>query len=376
LTPPFVTPHNYGMNTSEKRLSTRQLLVKIPNVSCLYRHTVNSTYYGIKKAGGKRKEHSLDTTDRQIAERKLRAWITSLGKIDPEAEKTTLAELLEKFTTTRSGMSKSTQNTESGIINSLKKNWKHGLDIRVSRIRPSMLDEWLATVEPSLKNSSYNRYTLFVKQLFELALGDKMISESPYSQLRMNWKRPQKPVRRVPTDQQFQAIVKNIREERQNIQSEESANFVEFLGLAGLGQAEANSLTWGDVDWQNERLIIRRKKTQGLFYPPIYAHLKPLLQRLFDKFQTKPPPQTKLFTILDARKSLTNACKRLAYPHFTQRSIRAHLIRRLWQSGVDIKLISKWQGHTDGGRLILSTYTEVFGDDDSEYVKRELAKIK
>jgi integrase len=364
------------MKNAANRLSTRQLLVKIPNVACLYRHSLNHTYYGIKKAAGKRKEHSLDTTDRQIAERKLRAWITSLGKIDPEAEKTTLAELLEKFTATRSGMSKSTQNTESGIINSLKKHWKHGLDIRVSRIRPSMLDEWLATVEPTLKNSSYNRYTLLVKQLFELALGDKIISESPYPQLRKSWKRPQKPLRRVPTEQQFQAIVKNIREQRQNTQSEESANFVEFLGLAGLGQAEASSLAWGDVDWQNERLVVRRKKTQGLFYPPLYAHLKPLLQKLYDKCQPKPAPQTKIFTIFDARKSLTNACKRLEYPHFTQRSIRAYLIRRLWQSDVDIKLISKWQGHTDGGRLILSTYTEVFGDNDADYIKAELAKVK
>ena len=31
-----------------------------------------------------------------------------------------------------------------------------------------------------------------------------------------------------------------------------SADFVEFLGLAGLGQAEAAALTWPDIDWQRE----------------------------------------------------------------------------------------------------------------------------
>jgi hypothetical protein len=48
---------------------------------------------------------------------------------------------------------------------------------------------------------------------------------------------------------------------------------------------------------------------------------------------------------------------------------------RLWRSGLDKKLIAKWQGHQDGGALILSTYTEVFGSDDSEYESLQLAKL-
>jgi integrase len=336
---------------ANKRPSTRQLLEKIPNVPCLYRHSVNGSYYGIKKIAGKRKEHSLETTDRKIAERKLRAWITDLAKINTDAEKTTLAQLLEKFVLVRGGMSASTKRTDASIIKSLKAHWRHGLDIRISSIRPSMLDEWLAAVELHLKNSSYNRFTQFVKHLFDIALKDKMISESPHPNLRSGWKRPQKPIRLVPTDEQFQAIVANIRSQQLNAISEESADFIEFLGLAGLGQAEASSLIWGDVNFQKEEIIVRRKKTQGLFYVPIYQHLKPLLEKLYHSNQAPPSPDKKLFTISDARKSLTNTCNRLGYPHFTQRSIRAYLIRRLWQAGVDIKLISKWQGHQDGGRL-------------------------
>ena len=56
MTPHFVTPAAFQM--SGNRRSTRQLLAKIPNVLCLYRHKINGTYYGVKMTGCKRKEHS------------------------------------------------------------------------------------------------------------------------------------------------------------------------------------------------------------------------------------------------------------------------------------------------------------------------------
>jgi hypothetical protein len=46
---------------SSPQKSTRQQLVKVPQVPCLYRHALNHGYYGIKKVGGKRKEHALKT---------------------------------------------------------------------------------------------------------------------------------------------------------------------------------------------------------------------------------------------------------------------------------------------------------------------------
>ena len=61
--------------------------------------------------------------------------------------------------------------------------------------------------------------------------------------------------------------------------------------------------------------------------------------------------------------------------NFSQRNIRQCLILRLWKAGVDKKLIAKWQGHQDGGQLIMDTYTEVFGADDAEYEQQQLAKL-
>lgn len=366
------------MSVGEKRRSTRQLLVKVQNYPGLYRHSINKTYYGIKKITGKRKERSLLTTDRKLAERRLRDWSSDLEKVDAEVERTTMAGLLEKFAKTRQGKAPKTKQTEEWILKKFKAEWPFGLDVQVSRVRPSMLDEWLAKQEPKMKNSSYNRVALFLRQLFALAVNDRIIAESPFARVQKGWKRPEKPLRLVPTDEQFATILKDVRAQTQNVEADESANFIEFMGLAGLGQAETASLTWGDVNWNKGEygeLTVRRHKTKALFFPPIYPHLRPFLRSLYESHPSPPSADTRVFRIHDARKALTNACHRLKLPPFTQRSMRAYLIRRLWQAKVDLKLIAKWQGHSDGGRLILNTYTEVFGAADASYENSELAKL-
>jgi len=379
--------HTETVEQPRKYSTTRSQLSLVGNG--LYRH-VNGTYYACKYVQGKPKWKALETEDRKIAERKQRDWLANLNQIDSEAERTTLRQLIDKLLASRAGLAPKTVQTETWLAKTLRESWGNDLDIRVSQIRPSMLNTWLAKHEPNLKNSSYNAYTGFLKKLFELAVGDRMIpkSDNPYESIRKPWKSPRKTAKKrlVPTDEQFDAIVASIRNEAQNIHRVESANFIEFMGLAGLGQAEASSLTWGDMDWTgaihpnypNGCLAVRRKKTGVPFEVPMYPKLKPFLQRLFEgahKDGNPPTPETKLFTILDARKALTNACKRLEFPAFTQRSIRAYLICKLWRAKVDIKRIAKWQGHQDGGKLILSTYTEVFGSDDADYISAELAKL-
>jgi hypothetical protein len=117
--------------------------------------------------------------------------------------------------------------------------------MQVGEIKPSHLNEWLAQHEGRLKHTSHNRYTGFLKLLFEIATRDRMISESPFESVKTKWKKPQKPIRYVPTIEQFYAIVKEVRSQKDNDDAEASADFIQFLGEAGVGQAEASSLTRG-----------------------------------------------------------------------------------------------------------------------------------
>ncbi len=68
--------------------------IKIANFPGLYRHTRSGRYYGAKKLRGKRRECSLRTTDRKIAERRLRDWMRNLTAVDHGLERMTLRELI------------------------------------------------------------------------------------------------------------------------------------------------------------------------------------------------------------------------------------------------------------------------------------------
>ena len=96
--------------------------------------------------------------------------------------------------------------------------------------------------------------------------------ESPAASLKE--KRLGKPIRDTPSWEQFQAIIANIRAQRFNPDAKDSADYVEFIGLAGIGNAEANNLVWGDVDWTRGKIKIHRQKTDVGFLIPIYPQLR------------------------------------------------------------------------------------------------------
>ena len=129
---------------------------KIPNVVGLYKHTKSGRYLGAVKLCRKRREVSLRTKDRKIAERRLRDWIGNLRHIEPEKERTTLRELVDTFMAVNAGKSASTQTHHATFSKRLRQTWRLGMDVEVRAIRPSHIDQWLASHEARWKNTTYN----------------------------------------------------------------------------------------------------------------------------------------------------------------------------------------------------------------------------
>ena len=159
-----------------------------------------------------------------------------------------------------------------------------------------------------------------------------------------------KPIRKTPTFGEFKAIIADIRAQKYNADAEDSADFVEFLGLAGLGQAEASALHKSDIDWERETITTFRHKTKTGFAIPLYPQVNDLLRRRCDGTDSE-----FVFAVKDAKKAISAACKRLHLPHYSHRSFRRMFITRAIERGVDVKVIAEWQGHKDGGKLILGT---------------------
>ena len=319
---------------------------------CLYRYSPNGVYYARFESNGKEIRRSLRTTDRASAQRAL-AWIKQeREQVDPTQGKLTLAELCDRYAATIQHQAAKTIQRKLLIVHRIKSHWPTGRLTQVAKVRPSQVDLWLSRYH--FGSASRNLFISCIKEIFALALRDRIIATSPAAHLR--YAKRQKPIRATPSFEEFKAIVGTIRSQKFNGHDpEESADFVEFLGLAGLGKAEAAALRQSDIDWQHETITTFRQKTKSGFAIPIYPQLKPLLLRR----RHDSAPNERVFKIENAKKAIANACRRLNLPQYSHISFRRMFITRAIERGVDVKVIAEWQGHKDGGKLILDTYSHV-----------------
>ena len=352
--------------------STRQQLVKVPQVPCLYRHSLSRKYYGIKKVGGKRKEHSLDTIDRKLAERRLKKWIADLGKTNVEVERLTLREMLVQLQKVNQGKASKTRATDASIIRKFEETWPYDLDMRVSDVRTSHLNEWLALHEQRLKHTTYNRYAGFIKQLFAIAVDDRVIAESPAVKLKTPWKSPQTPKRHVPTIAQFEALVAHIRNQPFANKAEDTADFVEFLGYSGLRLGEATQVLWRDVNFDADTLLVtggeHGTKNHEVRTLPLFPPLRRLLEGLAKS--NGHSQNARLFGIDSAKKSIATACEKSGIPHFGHHAMRHFFCSNAIEAGCDFKVIAGWLGHKDGGVLVAMTYGHLRNEHSTAMAKK------
>ena len=324
---------------------------------CLYRYSSNGVYYARIRVDGKEIKRALETTDRAIANRELARFKNEQRQIDRSQGKLTLAQLCDRYVKTVQHQKPRTIERKTCIVGRIKREWPTGSKLtQIAKIKPSDVDLWLVSVSRRANrfgSASRNLHISCIKEVLALAVRDRIIPASPATHLRSA--KREKPIRLTPTFEQFKAIIADVRAQVFNADAQDSADFLEFLGLAGLGQAEAGSLTRSDVDLEAGRIITFRHKTSTGFAIPIFPQVRSLLERLCKGKSNG----HRLFRISDAKKALAGACRRLQMPPFSPRSLRRMFITRAIERGVDVKVVAEWQGHRDGGQLILSTYSHL-----------------
>src|SRR5262245_42728631 len=318
----------------------------------LYRYNPSGQYFARVRFRGKLYRRKLNTDDLALAKRKLRDFKSDLERTDASKGNTSFAAVLDAYEATLKG-SESTLEKKSAIIQLLKQTW-FGIDsLPLRSVVHSQVAAWLSKHYGEKSASHYNSALTLIRSALAMAVKDKIILENPSESL--TYRKRAKPIRLTPTFEQFKQIVADIRGQKFNREAEESGDLIEFLGLAGLGQAEAAAITRSHVDLEAGRITVYRHKTDTGFAIPIYPQLRPLVEKLCNGKKH----DERLFSINESRKALANACKRLGFPQFTHRSLRRMFITRAIEKGVDVKVIAEWQGHQDGGKLILQTYSHV-----------------
>jgi integrase len=324
---------------------------KVRGVEHLYRYTPTGKFYARFSRHGVEYRRSLKTADKETAKRELAALLGLETLRNPNERAITLERLVDRYQETIQNQAKHTVAIKKSICARIKREWPGGSDVLIRKIIPSQLQAFIA--RRRLGGSQHNAFITVFRQMFKLALDDKLISESPAAALK--WQKRKDPPRPTPDAQQFAAIIADVRAQPFNREADDSGDFLEAMGLLGLGQAELFALHRRDVDFKRNRIRIYRRKTSKSFEIPIYPQAVPLLSQLCKGKSA----DERLFAIKDAKKAIAGSCERLGFPHFTQRSLRRYFITNALERGVDVQTISRWQGHDDGGRLILSIYGHV-----------------
>ena len=325
----------------------------------IYQYQSSGAYYALFNLRGKRIKQRLGTSEHPCtslpeAKRLLADLKDSLDRTDVTASKKTLHQVIEQY---RAVMPFSTDTTKykTQYLDELKAGFPSTQKVR--DIKTSDMRGFLSQYEKRLSPATINKVVTLCRDVFAYAIEDKIIARSPMDGIKY---RKLKTIekRLTPTFDQFTAIVASIRSQVYADTARHSADLVEFMGLAGMGQGECAGLSWGDINFDASSITIIRKKTGQEFEIPIYPSLRPLLERMKAE-RTSKAASDKVFSVANPKKALEAATRRLSLPAYTARALRRMFITRCIELGIDAQTIASWQGHRDGGVLILRVYGRV-----------------
>jgi integrase len=344
---------------------------KVRGVSSLYRYYSRNgkagSYYLIARIEGVLKKECLETSDLDFAKKKIpdrKKWLK--GK---KGERSLLQLACDfKDATTKN------QKHSQWVINHLQHcSFAHQ---NVQKISKDEIARFIKSL--ALGSRSTNLFYERLKAVFDWGVPD-FLEENPMSEVKYRKQIRRQVVRKkpdAPTLEEFCQIVNCIRSQKFSDTAEDSADLVQYLGLAAQGVAEANALDWSHVNFSGKlpKISVQRKKTKEFYSFPIYPDLMIFLRELHSRCGK--PKSGKVFKILNPKKAIDSACIKLNLKHYTARNFRQMTITNQLRKGINPKKIADWQGHNDGGVLIMEVYSEVISENDLDHEIREVEKLR
>lgn len=221
-----------------------------------------------------------------------------------------------------------------------------------------------------------NSFAEYFNSVLEAGVSGGYLSKNPITKeikKQIRKKLIQKPTQ-IPTVEEAEKIIENIISKGKPDSEYCAKDYLSFLFLAGIGEAELNALAWENIDWANERINIQRQKTGEYFYVPFFPWLKPFIQDLWER--RGKPSKGFIFKIKSLKQGIWNTCKRLKLPKYSPRCFRKACIVRQIRGGMPVDLVAKFQGHRDNGILIQRVYAYVISSNSQNFERQMLNMLE
>jgi integrase len=319
---------------------------------CLYRHHAG-TYYALVKVAGKQIKRSLRTSDLVLAKRRVADFRTQAGRLTGTEKSLTFEGLFKQWLASiRPHLKDSSYQRRVTSLKQVTPFFKGHL---VKSIGHREIEAWKLGRSGKLSARSYNIEIETLRQVFEFAREDlRLILDNPAGKLKRRKQGHVKP--EIPTKTQFIAL---LAEMRTDVRSKEAANFVEFLGYSGMRLSEAKAVRWKDLNFEKDTLTVtggeHGTKNHEFRVIPLFPALKRFLTVRAEAAGAF-LPITKVFSLETAKQALEGSCDRAGLPHWGHHTMRHFFCSNAIEAGIDFKVIAEWLGHKDGGILVAKTY--------------------
>jgi len=340
----------------------------------LYRRESSGVYYALVKRGRKQFRRSLQTTDRELAKRRLAELRAALGALatDDAAKLTFDAIAARWLASVRHTLKESTALRREQYLRALAPSFA-GLTLR--NIKTAHCEAWVTRRGNTIAPQTFAHELETMRAVFDYAREQGLILRDPSKGIKRKRILPAKI--EVPSREQFGQLVAAIRlsDGRKDSQAKASpgADLVELLAYSGCRLDEARNLRWQNVDFNRRCVTVtggeRMTKNFETRTLPMTDALFGLLSRLCERAE-KHTPQDCVVKIKSTKKCLATACRRLGFPRFTHHDFRHFFATTCIESGVDVPTIAKWLGHKDGGALAMKVYGHLRQEHSFTQIKR------
>lgn len=334
-------------------------------MASIYRDKKSGIWYiNYINLNGKRIRRSLGTSDRKLAELKLKEIEVELakGRLGFTVN-ISLGEFLKKYLDwSKNTKAEWTYKTDTKAANVLLEYF--GDRIKLSQITKQKMEGFkIFLVErKKYKKTSANVFLRHIKAMFNKAIEWQFLDSSP-----ANIPLYKTPIGRPEflTENQMKKLFKKAEE----IDKKHLAMFALFY-YTGMRLSEVCNLTWSDIDFENEIILVRSKenwhtKNYKERHIPIHKKLLPHLEFLKNVSESDKVVSYHQRTIHKIFEKYSKLLNIKLTPHILRHSIATAMSSK----GVNPQAIQKILGHTS-----IST-TMIYAKLTDEYIKKSLESV-